>query len=490
MRFLNPLQQDWILGLALSFLWPLAAMAEAIDVGDRLELMVDDFLCESMENVRYHLHSPVDRGEVMRFDQPWEGAFSGYGSMVQESERILFYYRGLPKAGQDGSVAEVTCVAESRDGIHWNKPPLGLYSTSDGSENNIILSNKAPFSHNFSPFLDRNPSAKGFRFKALAGIASSGLMAFGSRDGLEWEALSESPVFSPEGWVLDSQNVAFWSPHESRYLCYYRSSVDGIRSIARASSVDFLDWKAEGQMRFSDTDSIRPSQHLYTNQTQPYFRAPHIYVATPARFFPGRKVLSDEEARLIDVHPKYYNDTSDAALMTSRGGLLYQRFHLEALLRPGIGANNWVSRSNYPVLGWVQTSPHEMSFYTNQDYGQPTAHLHRYVFRLDGLSSVRAGDHPGIWVSKPLVRSGNHLFLNASTSASGFLRIELMDEDGEPIEGYAGDHAMEWIGNEVQRPYRWKRGPMIELDEERPIRMKIHLKDADLFALRFGRRNS
>ena len=88
------------------------------------------------------------------------------------------------------------------------------------------------------------------------------------------------------------------------------------------------------------------------------------------------------------------------------------------------------------------------------------------------------------------MRSGNHLFLNASTSASGFLRIELIDEDGEPIEGYTGDHAMEWIGNEVQRPYRWKRGPMIELDEERPIRMKIHLKDADLFALRFGRRNS
>ena len=94
-----------------------------IDVGDRLELMVDDFLCESMENVRYHLHSPVDRGEVMRFDQPWEGAFSGYGSMVQGKRTLSFYYRGLPKAGQDGSVAEVTCVAESRDGIRGTSPP-------------------------------------------------------------------------------------------------------------------------------------------------------------------------------------------------------------------------------------------------------------------------------------------------------------------------------------------------------------------------------
>jgi hypothetical protein len=29
-----------------------------------------------------------------------------------------------------------------------------------------------------------------------------------------------------------------------------------------------------------------PVEHLYTNQTAPYFRAPHIYVAIAARFMP------------------------------------------------------------------------------------------------------------------------------------------------------------------------------------------------------------
>jgi len=31
------------------------------------------------------------------------------------------------------------------------------------------------------------------------------------------------------------------------------------------------------------------------NQTNPYFRAPHIYVSIAARFWPGRRALNDEE---------------------------------------------------------------------------------------------------------------------------------------------------------------------------------------------------
>ena len=99
-----------------------------------------------------------------RLQWVWE-----YGS---ESERILLLWAAQGR--KDGSVAEGP-VLQSR--MAFIGTILGLYSTSDGSENNIILSNKAPFSHNFSPFLDRN--LQGFPSKALAGIASSGLMALG-----------------------------------------------------------------------------------------------------------------------------------------------------------------------------------------------------------------------------------------------------------------------------------------------------------------------
>ena len=36
-----------------------------------------------------------------------------------------------------------------------------------------------------------------------------------------------------------------------------------------------------------------PGEHLYTTQTHPYFRAPHLYIALPTRFHPERGESTD-----------------------------------------------------------------------------------------------------------------------------------------------------------------------------------------------------
>src|SRR5215510_13972400 len=59
---------------------------------------------------------------TLRFDKPWEGAFCGYATVIHDGPRYRLYYRGLPASGRDGSGAEVTCYAESRDGVTWTKP--------------------------------------------------------------------------------------------------------------------------------------------------------------------------------------------------------------------------------------------------------------------------------------------------------------------------------------------------------------------------------
>lgn len=159
---------------------------------------------------------------------------------------------------------------------------------------------------------------------------------------------------------------------------------------------------------------------------------------------------------------------------------------MEALLRPGMGPGNWVSRSNYPVLGIVQTSDTTMSLYTNQDYGQPTAHLHRYEFRLDGLSSWHAGNQPGWLLTKPFKANAQGVFFNYWTSASGYLKVECLDSDLEPINGYGVDEATELIGNHINRLYRWQDGGQLRLPADGIIRLRIHLRDSDLYALRFG----
>ena len=101
---------------------------------------------------------------------------------------------------------QVTCYAESTDGIHFVRPNLGLHEIDGSKENNVILSGVA--SHNFAPFLDTNPAAKpDERYKAVAGLQSN-LFAFGSPDGIHWKKLQPEPVMTKG--TFDSLNLAFW----------------------------------------------------------------------------------------------------------------------------------------------------------------------------------------------------------------------------------------------------------------------------------------
>src|SRR5208337_1455993 len=103
----------------------------------------------------------------------------------KDGNLFRMYYRGMPKVGRDGSEDEVTCYAESRDGVAWTKPNLGLFQVQGTRENNVVLAGQPPFSHNFAPFLDTRPGvAAEQRYKALAGTSEKGLFGFISADGL------------------------------------------------------------------------------------------------------------------------------------------------------------------------------------------------------------------------------------------------------------------------------------------------------------------
>jgi hypothetical protein len=460
------------------------APSKPLALGSRLEPFVDRALIARMDGARLVLHPPREEAVAFEFDQPWEGRFCGYCTVIHEGGFYRLYYRGLPVPGTDGSDNEVTCYAESPDGKRFSRPKLGLHEVRGLRENNVILARAAPVTHNFSPFLDTRPGVPADeRFKALGGTRQSGLVAFASGEGTNWRRLAEKAVIT-QG-AFDSQNVAFWSAAEAQYVCYLRTFKQiggtGYRWISRATSKDFLTWTAPVEMSFGEA----PPEHLYTNQTAPYFRAPHLYLSTAARFFPGRQVLTEEQARAINVDPGYFKDTSDAVLMTSRGGERYDRTFLEGFIRPGIGAGNWVSRTNYPALNVVQTGPDEMSLYVQQNYGQPTAQLRRYSLRLDGFASVQAPYAGGEMVTRPFTFSGSRLVLNFATSAAGSLRVELQDEKGAPLPGFTLANSRETIGNEIEREVAWKAGPDVSSLAGKTVRARFVLKDADLYSLRF-----
>lgn len=471
---------------AYAFTIVLAAWAPAqpLDLGNRRELFVDRWLFDDLAGAELRLHAPQAAGTALRFDAPWEMHHAGYVTVFHDGEKHRMYYRGLPIAGKDGSDAETTCYAESSDGITWAKPALGLFEVHGTRDNNVILAGAAPFSHNFAPFLDTRPGVPAEeRYKALAGTSESGLAAFVSADGLRWSKMQDTPVIT-EG-AFDSQNVSFWSETEGLYVCYLRTWTEtnygGFRTVSRCTSPDFRTWTAPVAMDFGGA----PMEHLYTNQTHPYFRAPHLYIGTAARFMPGRRVVSEEQATALGLSKGYAGDCSDAVLLTSRGGDRYSREFMEGFVRPGLGLENWVSRTNYPACGIVQTGPAEMSMYVQHSYGQPTHHLVRYAMRLDGLASLHAGYAGGEMRSKPLRFTGNALYLNVSTSAAGGIKVELQGEAGAPLPGYSLDECDEIIGDEIERRVTWKGNNDLAGLAGKTIRLRLAVKDADIFALQF-----
>jgi hypothetical protein len=447
-----------------------------IRLGSKREIFVDHYLIDKLEGTYIVMQKPHDEGVVMNFDKPWEGIFCGYCTIIKERDLYRLYYRGEESV----SALQVTCYAESKDGINWVKPVLGLCEVNGSKKNNILLAT-GPATHNFSPFLDKNPNAKPEqKYKALGGNSKTGLIPYVSSDGIKWEKLQENGVIKKG--AFDSQNVSFWSESEGLYVSYFRIFSDKkVRGVSRCTSKDFINWTEPVEMTYGDT----PPEHLYTQQTSPYFRAPQIYLAIGARFMPDRQIMTEEQLVKLKVEASQHKGLSEPYLMSTRGGSVYDRRFMEAFIRPDIGLNNWSARTNYPALNVVQTGPEEMSIYVNQDYAQPTAHLHRYSLRLDGFTSVNAPYKGGEVLTKPFTFTGNELEINYSTSAAGEIRIEIQDENGKPIPGFTLEESQILIGNEIARTVSWKGNKNVKELASNPVRLRIYMKDADLYSLRF-----
>lgn len=458
------------------------------DIGSRREIFVDTKLIENLENISLNLCEPIPAEKVLTFDKPWEGKFSGYVTLIHDKDIYRLYYRGLPVAKADGSNAEVTCYAESSDGIHFIKPSLGLFEIAGTHDNNVILANDPPFSHNFAPFLDEKPDiSPEERYKAVAGTFDSGLFVFASPDGIRWHKLSEKPILKGDSWkdfAFDSQNVAFWSISEQKYILYFRTwngPNQEFRWVSRTTSSDFLNWEKPVVMDKGNA----PWEHIYTNQTAPYFNAPHIYVSLSARFVPGCKVLSDEEIQSIGVEKDYSHDCSDVIFMSSRGSNIYNRFFMSAFLKPEYPPENWVSRTNYPVRGIVPVNEYQMAFYIQKNYAQDSAHIQRYLLRIDGFSCISAGDNEGTFTTIPIIFKGNNLFLNFATSAVGYISLEIQDKEGNPISGFKFENSIPLKGNRISFKAGWKGIDNLSQLQGIPIRLSFKMRDADLYAIQF-----
>ena len=113
-------------------------------------------------------------------------------------------------------------------------------------------------------------------------------------------------------------------------------------------------------------------------------------------------------------------------------------------------------------------------------------HLRRYTIRPDGFVSVQAAHEGGELLTKPFLFQGNELSLNYETSAAGGLWVEIQKPEGNAIEGFSLEDCAEIIGDRLEHAVRWKGGTNVGALSGKPVRLRVRMKDADLYSIQFG----
>ncbi|HOS43928.1 MAG TPA: hypothetical protein PK794_09580, partial [Armatimonadota bacterium] len=452
-----------------------------IAIGSRRELLVDDALMERLEGgAALCLHQPVMREVALVCDRPWEGNMcGGYKTYFRDGDRFRLYYQAwhgdIVEDGEQTSLREAPIrigYLESGDGIHWERPELGLIEFNGSSANNITFIGFGPDAigvHGFAPFKDSNPDcAPEARYKAVGASDTwpSALYALQSPDGLRWSLMREEKLAMAGDF--DSQNLAFWDARRGEYRLYFRQSNAHGRDIRTCTSPDFLHWSEPEWLAYPGA----PHEQLYTNMILPYYRAPHLFVGFPARYVerpwsPSIEALPELEHRRLraKASERYGAAVSDGLFMSSRDGRTFRRWG-EAFIRPGLRpTGSWAYGDCYQGWGLLETAsdipgaPNELSCYVSDGYWRGTANaIRRYTLRLDGFVSLTAPLAGGEMVTQPFTFAGERLSLNIATSAGGSAKVELQDAGGIPLPGYALDDCWEIIGDTLDYTVRWKAG--------------------------------
>jgi hypothetical protein len=484
-----------------------AAASEAVDLGGRRALFVDEFLIAHREGLELRLHEPRLRETVMTFDAPWEGSGSDFQRLIRVGNAFRMYYMATKLTSTDGTKigggVVYACMVESQDGVHWTRPDLGLFDFEGSKHNNIVWSE--PGLDNFTPFLDSNPAClPDEQFKAMSAGSAHQLYGLKSSDGLRWTKISEHPLIT-QG-KFDSQNNAFWDAERKQYWCYVRGFHDpsgkstddtqhGIRDIRVATSGDFRHWAEPRILKFPGAAEAA----LYTNQVEPYYRAPEIFVGFPTRYVDrtfspaAMAALPDpvHRQRRMGFSPRYGTVVTDGQFMTSRDGYTFHRWD-ETFIRPGPErSNNWVYGDSYQSLGLIETPAEdrtaapELSFYADEGHWKDGETLRRYTIRIDGFVSLHAREKPGEFTTPTLTFAGHTLSLNFATAAAGFLRIELRDAEGRPLPGFALDDCDELFGDTLDRVVTWHNRSDLSLLVGKPVLLRMVLSEADLYSMKF-----
>ena len=474
-------------------------MAQSLDIGTTRQLFIDDLIVDESRGVVRTLNQPVKYAgnPVMIPLYPWEGRVTLYGTVSHDADegRFRMWYQGyggmaIPPLAKDvsdspwkgfdaSSLLYSIGYATSDNGVHWERPNLGLVEYNGSKDNNLVLRDAA-YGNVIKDTRDPDPERlyKSLFFEARdpAGTPNMGdgvSVAF-SPDGVHWTKYEGNPVIERSS---DTHVLLGWDDLHDTYVAFARPSVhegNKTRRIGRATSDDFIHWSDPEDVLVPD-DIDPPGFEFYG---MPVFKYEGLYIGQLWAYHAPPEEPQIRFAARIDVQ-----------LAVSRDGIAWERVAGRKPFIPNGPPGSIDAGEIWTARGPVEMGD-ELWFYYSpgpQEHGITgrSGPICLAKLRKDGFVSVDAGDETGTLVTKPFRCEGGPLTINAA-ARGGLVGVAVLDESGTQFQGYSRQDCAVFDGDSVKQRINWREKQSLEELKGQNIRLKFYLWNASLYSFSQG----
>jgi hypothetical protein len=489
-----------------------------VKVGLRKQLLVDDHVVSQTENLTRELGraARANGGKpVLVPDRPWENDYFGsFVTVLHDGKKFRMWYCAFNYCAG---------YAESEDGLRWSKPELGLFDfdpekIKDGDEfgrgagffplsgtkpvpfkgtkNNII----GKFGQGMTIFRDPNESDPAHRYKACYGVEGSKVKWAAalahSPDGLrDWKPYNGGEPVT--GRASDTVNQMLWDPGAKVYRLYTRHDFGtaggplekrGNRGMTNPDvKADPTNWKTVRAWQFDREGPEEYKRRQIMTLTSWIHEGVNFALIGVYEWptYPPKGLAGPVEGL---ARPE--RDVVNFYVATCRGDDNWDLTWVYAgkPLLPRGPAGSFDRGLIWPPTTVVTWQDKHWLYYggwpgQHWNFPQPPG-IGLATLRLDGFvflgPQVKA--EPGWLITRPFRLDGPRLEVNAD-AAGGWLAVEVLDEGGRPVPGFALDDCRRLEKADGPRlAVRWQKHDDLSSLAGRVVRLKIHVHDARLYA--------
>jgi len=492
-----------------------------LHIGTQKQLFLDNFILDQLTDVIRHFPKP-ERPETPVFqvgELPWEARGNPFPTAAlhdPEEDKFKLWYV-IPLADDAyGDHGQALCYAESRDGLHWEKP-LSEQCLPYGEQRatNIVLLDSGHHIGLVRNHDQSNPARKYLlvynphdKARALGQRTMSSVAA--SPDGRRWTVLSEDTPYRHHHF----QRI-IWDEAIGRWIAYSQYShhwnfLHRKRQVGRQESVDFINWSPKEVVLSADWDPNLPP-HLEFHDMS-VRKEGDLYIGLVTEFMaePLWVVRNDSNWRdFAHAHLSLYS-SRDGKRWQRAGGLEPWAANREpgscdyGFVAPSVAGqlvHNGKTHILYNAIPdkqhWFASSPNgtivpadefqqaRQSWESRRQLTEGSSQWQRsinvLILREDGWAALCPTDEQGQVITRQFVFAGNTLRLNANCGY-GFARVELLDPQFQPYPGFALDECDPIAGprEQIWHTVSWRGNPDVSALWNKPVRMRITLSEAPL----------